>query len=47
VLEFPHDIAGLAMSLEEDQVGCVLLGDYTDSPKGTRSSARGKILSVR
>ena len=27
MLEFPHDVAGLAMNLEEDQVGAVLLGE--------------------
>ena len=29
LIEFPHDVAGLAMNLDEDQVGAVLLGDYT------------------
>ena len=27
LIEFPHDVAGIAMNLEEDQVGAVLLGD--------------------
>ena len=27
LLAFPHDIAGIAMNLEEDQVGVVLLGE--------------------
>ena len=26
LIEFPHDVAGIAMNLEEDQVGAVLLG---------------------
>jgi len=29
LLEFPHDIMGLALNLEEDNVGVVILGDYT------------------
>ena len=28
MLEFPHDVKGLALNLEEDQVGAMLLGDY-------------------
>jgi F-type H+-transporting ATPase subunit alpha len=34
MLEFPHGVRGLAMNLEEDQVGCVLLGDYTELREG-------------
>ena len=29
MLEFPHDVFGIALNLEEDQVGAVLLGEYT------------------
>ena len=29
MLKFPHGVEGLAMNLDEDQVGCVILGDYT------------------
>ena len=46
LLEFPHGIAGLAMSLEEDQVGAVLLGDYTELSEGDEVKRTGKILSV-
>ena len=46
LLEFPHDIAGLAMSLEEDQVGSVLLGDYTHLREGDTVKRTGRILSV-
>jgi len=46
LLSFPHDIAGLAMSLEEDQVGAVLLGDYTELSEGNEVKRTGKILSV-
>jgi F-type H+-transporting ATPase subunit alpha len=46
LLEFPHGIAGLAMSLEEDQVGAVLMGDYTEIREGDQVKRTGKILSV-
>ena len=46
LLSFPHDIAGLALSLEEDQVGCVVLGDYTELKEGEEVKRTGKILSV-
>src|SRR5271170_7803682 len=46
LLSFPHGIAGLAMSLEEDQVGAVLLGDYTLLSEGDEVKRTGKILSV-
>src|SRR4051812_38933579 len=46
LLEFPHGIAGLAMSLDEDQVGAVLLGDYTEISEGNEVKRTGKILSV-
>jgi F-type H+/Na+-transporting ATPase subunit alpha len=46
LLSFPHGIAGLAMSLEEDQVGAVLLGDYTELSEGDEVKRTGKILSV-
>jgi F-type H+-transporting ATPase subunit alpha len=46
LLSFPHGIAGLAMSLEEDQVGCVVLGDYTELKEGEEVRRTGKILSV-
>ena len=46
LIEFPHGIAGLAMNLEEDQVGSVLLGDYTEIREGDQVKRTGKILSV-
>ena len=30
LLEFPHDVRGLALNLEEDKVGAVLFGDFPD-----------------
>src|ERR1700761_3519172 len=46
LLAFPHGIAGLAMNLEEDQVGAVILGDYTELKEGQEVKRTGKILSV-
>src|SRR5665213_878298 len=46
LLAFPHEIAGLALSLEEDQVGAVILGDYTELSEGNEVKRTGKILSV-
>ncbi len=46
LLSFPHDIAGLALSLEEDQVGAVILGEYTELSEGDEVKRTGKILSV-
>jgi F-type H+-transporting ATPase subunit alpha len=46
LLSFPHGIAGLAMSLEEDSVGCVVLGDYTQLSEGDEVKRTGTILSV-
>src|SRR5579884_2302153 len=46
LIEFPHDVAGLAMNLEEDQVGAVLLGDYSHVKEGGEVKRTGKIMSV-
>ena len=46
LLSFPHGIAGLALSLEEDQVGAVILGDFTELREGDEVKRTGKILSV-
>jgi F-type H+-transporting ATPase subunit alpha len=46
LLAFPHGIAGIAMNLEEDQVGSVLLGDYTEIKEGDEVKRTGRIMSV-
>src|SRR6202171_2883965 len=46
LIEFPHDVAGLAMNLDEDQVGAVLLGDYTEIKEGDTVKRTGRIMSV-
>src|SRR6202453_4545678 len=46
LIEFPHNVAGIAMNLEEDQVGAVLLGDYTELKEGDEVRRTGRIMSV-
>src|SRR6202051_363198 len=46
LIEFPHDVAGLAMNLDEDQVGAVPLGGYTEIKEGDTVKRTGKIMSV-
>src|SRR6266576_607101 len=46
LLEFPHGVAGLAMNLEEDQVGAVLMGEYTEIKEGDEVKRTGKIMAV-
>src|SRR5689334_2597495 len=46
LLAFPHNVAGIAMNLEEDQVGAVLLGEYTEIKEGDEVKRTGRIMSV-
>src|SRR5205085_4535874 len=46
LLDCPHNIAGIAMNLEEDQVGVVLLGEYTELKEGDQVKRTGRIMSV-
>src|SRR5205809_7544575 len=46
LLEFGHGVAGIAMNLEEDQVGVVLLGEYTEIKEGDEVKRTGRIMSV-
>ncbi len=46
MLEFPHNVAGIAMNLEEDQVGAVLLGEYQELKEGDEVRRTGQIISV-
>ena len=46
LLELPHDVAGLALNLEEDQVSAVLLGDYTKIKEGDVVKRTNRIMSV-
>ncbi|MBI1898227.1 MAG: F0F1 ATP synthase subunit alpha [Acidobacteria bacterium] len=46
LIEFPHGISGIALNLEEDQVGTVLLGDFTEIKEGDEVRRTGRIMSV-
>jgi F-type H+/Na+-transporting ATPase subunit alpha len=46
MLEFPHGLFGIALNLEEDSVGVVLLGDYTEIREGDTVKRTGRIISV-
>ncbi|HXG88424.1 MAG TPA: F0F1 ATP synthase subunit alpha [Vicinamibacterales bacterium] len=46
MLEFPHGVTGIALNLEEDSVGCVLLGEYRQIKEGDPVKRTGRIISV-
>src|SRR5713101_2300556 len=46
LIQFPHDVSGIAMNLEEDQVGAVLLGDYTRIREGDEVRRTSRIMSI-
>src|SRR5256714_7943725 len=46
MLEFPGNTFGLALNLERDSVGSVILGEYTHITEGDTVKTTGKILSV-
>src|SRR5215208_22623 len=46
MLEFPKGVFGIALNLEEDSVGSVLLGDFTAIKEGDPVKRTGRIISV-
>src|SRR5436305_1796638 len=46
LIEFPHGVSGIAMNLEEEQVGAVLLGEYQELKEGDEVRRTGRIMSV-
>ena len=46
MLAFPNDTYGLALNLERDSVGAVMLGAYAHLSEGDRVSCTGKVLEV-
>jgi F-type H+-transporting ATPase subunit alpha len=46
MLEFPHGVVGIALNLEEDSVGAVLLGEYTEIKEGDVVKRTNRIISV-
>ncbi|MCU0238683.1 MAG: F0F1 ATP synthase subunit alpha [Pyrinomonadaceae bacterium] len=46
LLEFPNNVRGLALNLEEDKVGCVLFGDFQTIKEGDEVKRTKRIMSV-
>jgi len=46
LIQFPHNVSGIALNLEEDQVGAVLLGEYQEIREGDEVRRTGEIMSV-
>src|SRR3954465_15914739 len=46
MLEFPHGVFGIALNLEEESVGAVLLGDFKEIKEGDQVKTTGRIISV-
>jgi F-type H+-transporting ATPase subunit alpha len=46
MLEFPHGVFGIALNLEEESVGTVLLGEFKDIKEGDTVKRTGRIISV-
>jgi F-type H+-transporting ATPase subunit alpha len=46
LLQFPHGIMGLALNLEEDNVGAVILGDFSQIKEGDEVRATGRVVEV-
>src|SRR5262249_7922370 len=46
MLEFPHGVYGIALNLEEDSVGVVLLGEFNEIKEGDPVKRTGRIISV-
>ncbi len=46
MIDLGHGITGLTLSLEETEVGVIILGDYTQLEEGNQATATGKLLQV-
>jgi len=46
MVQFPGGAIGIALNLEEDEVGCVVLGDVSSLKEGDEVTTTGKLLSV-
>src|SRR5450759_1958818 len=46
MIEFPHGVFGIALNLEEESVGTVLLGEYREIKEGDPVKRTGRIISV-
>jgi F-type H+-transporting ATPase subunit alpha len=46
MLDFGNGVTGLVLNLEETEVGCIILGDYTKIAEGQEVKTTGKLLQV-
>ena len=46
MIEFPSGLYGIALNLEETEVGVIIVGDYTEVKEGTEVRTTGRLLSV-
>src|ERR1700755_3162114 len=46
MLEFPHDVTGLALNLESDNVGVVLFGDWQQIVEGDTVKRTNRLLQI-
>ncbi|MGH2575032.1 MAG: F0F1 ATP synthase subunit alpha [Ignavibacteria bacterium] len=46
LIEFPHGVFGMASNLEEDNVGCILFGDYTQVREGDEVKRTNRVASM-
>jgi F-type H+-transporting ATPase subunit alpha len=46
MLEFPNNIFGMALNLEEDHIGAMILGDFAEIEQGDSVKRTGRVLSV-
>lgn len=46
LLEFPGGVYGMALNLEEDNIGCVIMGPYTQIREGDTVKRTGRIVEV-
>jgi F-type H+-transporting ATPase subunit alpha len=46
MLAFPHDVYGLALNLEEDEIGAVLMGETREVKEGDQVRRTGRIMQV-
>ncbi len=46
LLEFPNGVMGMAFNLEEDNIGCVILGPYSDIKEGMEVKRTGRVVEV-
>ena len=46
LLEFPGGVLGLALNLDVDEIGCIVLGEYSHIEEGDPVKQTGRILSI-